>query len=86
MMKVVIEIECPFCGKVHVVEVREDEFAKWQAGELIQNAMPNLSATQREQLISRLCPDCQEEIFGEDEDEGDDILACELESLGGNWW
>ena len=37
----------------------------WQAGELIQNAMPNLDADSREQLISGTCPKCWDEMFGD---------------------
>ena len=57
-------IKCPMCGKTHSVEVDFDEFCAWQSGELIQVAMPNLTPTEREQLISDLCPECQEKIFG----------------------
>ncbi len=86
-MRVNVEIVCPFCGVEHSVEVNLAQFEAWQNGELIQNAIPNLSATEREQLISHLCPKCQAEVFdSDDEDEGDDILACEMESLGENWW
>ena len=88
---VIITIECPFCGKEHSVEVSEKAFYEWQSGALIQSVMPTLSATEREQLISRMCPACQASIFGEDdaeEDEGDDINACMRESLEftGQWW
>jgi len=41
-------------------------------GELAQNAFPYLSATEREQLISHICPKCQDSIFGSDEDEFED--------------
>ena len=82
---VMISIVCPFCGKEHEVEVSEKAFYEWQNGALIQNAMPTLSATEREQLISHICPACQDSLFGEDpeedEDEGDDISACMQESL-----
>jgi hypothetical protein len=30
---------------------------------LAQDAFPYLSATEREQLISHICPDCQHDIF-----------------------
>lgn len=89
---VMITIDCPICRKEHSVEVSERAFYEWQNGALIQNAMPTLSATEREQLISRICPACQASIFGEDseedEDEGDDISACMRESLEftGQWW
>jgi len=84
-----LSILCPICSNTHYVTVGEEGFAKWEKGELIQNAMPYLSATQREQIISNLCPKCQADIFGEDpEDEGDDISACMRDSLDftGQWW
>lgn len=58
-------ITCPFCGKEHFVYVVEEDYENWSNGELAQNAFPYLSATEREQLISGLCPTCQREIFGE---------------------
>ena len=63
-MRIDVSNRCPMCGKLHSVEVNLSAYEKWQNGELIQNAMPNLSATEREQLISGFCPDCQEKIFG----------------------
>ena len=89
---VMFTIVCPFCGKEHGVEVSESAFYEWQSGALIQSVMPTLSATEREQLISHICPACQASLFGEDpeedEDEGDDISACMCESLEftGQWW
>lgn len=58
---------CVFCGKEHFVTVNEKEYMAWENGELIQKAMPSLSATEREQLISHICPKCQASIFGEEE-------------------
>jgi hypothetical protein len=46
------------------VDVNETAYDNWQGGELIQNAMPDLTPTEREQLISHLCPACQVKIFG----------------------
>ena len=87
---VMVSIVCPICGKEHKVEVSEYAFYQWQDGACIQNVMPTLSATEREQLISRICPTCQASIFGEDpeEEEGDDICACMRDSLEftGQWW
>ena len=80
---------CPWCGEEHTVSVPFEEWLAYSDGELAQNAFKSLNATEREQIISHTCPDCQKQIFGEDdedEDEGDDIYACELESLGTNWW
>ena len=42
-----------------------EQFEAWRNGELIQNAMPDLTFTEREQLISGLCLKCQAEMFGE---------------------
>ena len=64
-MKINVEIICPFCGAEHSVEVDSAQFEALQNGELIQNAMPDLTPTEREQLISGLCPKCQAEMFRE---------------------
>lgn len=63
MKDTIVKINCPFCGTIHCVEVNEKNYEAWINGELIQNAMPELSPTEREQLISNLCPKCQEDIF-----------------------
>ena len=60
-----VELICPMCGDVHYVSFIEKDFDEWQNGELIQNAMPYLEPFEREQLISHLCPDCQEQVFGD---------------------
>jgi hypothetical protein len=62
-----INMVCPFCGSHHSVVVDEMQYISWQKGTLIQKAMPTLSATEREQLISHICPKCQVSIFGEEE-------------------
>lgn len=63
-MRINIEIICPFCGAEHSVEVDLAQFEAWQNGELIQRVMPDLTPTEREQLISGLCPKCQAHVFG----------------------
>ena len=73
-----VVVNCPFCQKTAQIEVVAEEFEDWQAGELIQNAMPNLDADSREQLISGTCPKCWDEMFGDPcpdfdfDDDGDD--------------
>lgn len=62
-MRIDVDLTCPFCGADHAVEVNLAEYIAWESGELIQNAMPNLSPTEREQLISHVCPKCQAKIF-----------------------
>lgn len=58
-------ITCPFCGKDHSVSVNVADYIRWTNGELVQNAFPYLSPTEREQIISAICPTCQRDIFGE---------------------
>ena len=64
-MKNVVAITCPFCGEDYAVEVDLAQYEAWQNGKLIQNAMPDLTPIEREQLISGLCPKCQAEMFGD---------------------
>lgn len=60
-----VHIICPFCRKKHCVKnIPVRGFDRWRNGELIQRALPNLTLTQREQLVSNLCPDCQVKVFG----------------------
>ena len=63
-MKTNVAIICLLCCEVHTVEVNLAQYKAWQNGEPIQNAMPDLTPTEREQLISCLCPKCQAEISG----------------------
>jgi len=79
MANITINNTCPFCRKTHSVEVDYHSYISWQNGTLIQRAMPELTPTEREQLISGICPKCQESIFGSDEDEPADIDSDEDE-------
>lgn len=67
--KVTFCIICPFCGKEHRVTVSEEGWDKYRFGELAQVAFPDLSATERKQIISGVCPDCQASVFELDEEE-----------------
>ena len=43
---------CPRCGQVSTMELDEIAVMKYQAGMKIQDAFPDLTADQREQLMS----------------------------------
>jgi endogenous inhibitor of DNA gyrase (YacG/DUF329 family) len=60
-----ILITCPFCGSTHSVTVNMNDWFDYQNGKLAQNAFPYLNPTEREQLISNMCPACQKKVFGE---------------------
>lgn len=57
---------CPFCGHDTSVDMPQDAYDKYEAGELIQNAWPDGTPTEREVVISGICPDCQITTFGGD--------------------
>ena len=63
-----VVMSCMLCGRRHEVEVDWKAYIKWEEGMTIQNAMPNLTPTEREQLISHICPKCQKSIFGEEDE------------------
>ena len=62
-----IEKESPFSGNKNVMDiaVTEEQIASWQGGELIQNAMPNLSADEREFIKTGITPEEWENVFGD---------------------
>ena len=63
-MKVKITKQCFMCRDIHAYEYDKEAVDKWQAGMLIQQAMPNETPERREFLISGMCFDCQKKIFG----------------------
>lgn len=64
----VVRTQCPMCLKRAGITVEASEYNAWQSGVYIQDAMPMLSAEEREQLISGMCPRCWSEIFGPEDE------------------
>lgn len=58
-----IKRKCPFCGEITTIEVPFEQYMAWEMGELIQRAMPDVSPSDREVLISGICKKCQKEVF-----------------------
>lgn len=56
---------CPLCQKTNEIEVNMHDYLAWQNGLVIQSAMPYLSASEREMLITGICDDCWKESFGD---------------------
>lgn len=58
-------------GKMHVLDipVTMDQINKWENGALIQDAMPNLSKSQREFIMTGSTKEEWEKAFGADEDD-----------------
>ena len=67
--EVCVITRCPFCGRGHEVEVNESDYWDWDDGVHVQDAFPYLSAGEREMLVSGICPDCWDKMFGQEEDE-----------------
>lgn len=59
-----IEINCWRCGEPYRVKPNSEGFVQWIQGEaLIQDAMPELNAAQRELLMSGTCDRCWNALF-----------------------
>lgn len=72
-MSLLIEVAtdpCFVCHKAGKVVVDKDGYDRWKAGEFIQNALPTLSADEREQLMTGTHGPCFDSICPE-EDEDD---------------
>jgi len=51
------------CGASFPLDVTDEQIANWRNGALIQRAMPNLTADERELLISGYCGTCFDKLF-----------------------
>jgi len=64
-----LSVTCVHCGAEKELYVNSVDIFRWQAGELIQNCMPYMSAADRELFISRTCDNCWKNLFGDDDAE-----------------
>jgi len=67
-MTSVVAVPCRLCNGVTDLTVNVEGFVAWQGGKLIQDALPELDADQRELLISGTCPTCWDEMFPPEEE------------------
>lgn len=67
------DITCVGCHKKFTLAVTQEQIDRWNNGELIQRAMPDLTDGERELLLSGNCDACFDAIFAasEDEEEGE---------------
>lgn len=59
---------CVLTGKQHSVTVKAAGLYKYHQGALIQDAFPELSADDREFMLSGMSPEAWKMTFGEDEE------------------
>ena len=65
---ITLNVVCVKCGTDHAIQADRDNYNSWKSGEFyIQDALRELSADEREMLISGICPACWERQFGDDE-------------------
>jgi hypothetical protein len=68
-----LTITCPACSGTKQLTVKAIEFDSWMLNRtLIQNALPTLTTSERESIISGYCEKCWETIFKEEKEEKDD--------------
>ena len=55
----------PFSGNTNSmeIEVTQEQLSSWESGVLIQNAMPNLSADEREFIMTGITPEERDSAF-----------------------
>lgn len=68
---------CPICGKVNEVNVKFEDYLRWQEGALIEDAFPYLSVDEKEFLLSGMCPECWDKECWEPMFEEDDSTDWE---------
>lgn len=68
-----IRTKCPCCKKEHVVHLTDDQSMRYKeyvgGNGHIQDLLPDLSADDREMLISGVCPACFAALAEDEEDE-----------------
>ena len=64
MTQTTMAIDCVQCKETQSITVGNEDLVNWHNGELIQDAMPYLSAGEREVLVSGTCGSCFDKMFG----------------------
>lgn len=59
---------CRLCNKTGTVKIPADGFFKWNFGMLIQDALPDLDKSLREQMMTGTHPSCWELMMHDEED------------------
>ena len=66
--KVTLEVACPFCTNLTKVPMTVELLLRhWENNESIQGLFPQLSADQREALISGVCATCWDNLYKDKE-------------------
>lgn len=71
--EVCVITRCPFCGRGNEVEVNEEDYWDYEDGMKAAKAFPYLSASEREMLISGICPKCWDSMLPPEPEEEEDF-------------
>lgn len=65
----IVQRRSPLTGKVNSREIAitQEQLLAWQSGALIQNVMPNVSADDREFIMSGYTPEDWKKMYPEDD-------------------
>lgn len=62
-----IGVRCIICKKIQNIDLTESQAQRitmrGSSGELVQNIIPNLPASEREIFVSQVCGTCYDEMF-----------------------
>lgn len=60
------DLKCKSCYERHIILFDRDDYYAWKRGsKTIQDAFPYLSDGERELMLSGICSDCFDSMFGE---------------------
>lgn len=65
--KTIVTEGCVICGERTYLTLNRDSYTQWTNGVYAQDAFPNMTADERELLISGTHPLCFDELFGTEE-------------------
>ena len=63
-----VEIQCKMCRKVYSIDLPILGYFAWELGSYVQDAFPDMPASLRELLISKICSTCFDKLCGDDDD------------------
>lgn len=66
-MVIVATPECAVCKEKSFIPVERERYERWMGGAYIQHAFANLTADEREVLITGTHPACWKRLFPEEE-------------------
>ena len=67
-----MDFKCKFCKETYDLPVTKPQLLRHSFGELAQNVFPDLTAAERELIISGTCGTCWTEMFSQDDEDSEE--------------